>query len=70
MTYANGLVTRSTGNPFNGDLVALSPEALADACSIDQLVEGLLASLKALQEKEVELGYERIWNMGSSSTEN
>lgn len=70
VTYANGMVTRSTGNPFNGDLVALSPEALADACSIDQLVEGLLASLKALQEKEVELGYERIWNMGSSSTEN
>ena len=70
VTYANGVITRSTGNPFNGDLVALSPEALADACSLDLLVEGLLESLRVLQQKEIELGFERIWNLGSSSSEN
>lgn len=62
--YAGGYIVNTEGTPFNGDLVKASPEALAKACSTDKIVAGLIDGIRNLRKKEVELGYDRIWNIG------
>lgn len=63
-TYASAYIVNTTGNPFNGDLVKTDPEALANACSTDEMMEALIDGLRNLRLKEVELGYDKIWNIG------
>lgn len=63
-TYASAYIVNTTGNPFNGDLVKSDPDALANACSTDEMMEALIDGLRNLRLKEVELGYDKIWNIG------
>lgn len=63
-TYANGYIVKTTGVPFNAEKVKASPEALAAACSIDELTASLVEGVKLLRAKEIELGYDKIWNIG------
>ncbi len=63
-TYANAYIINTTGNPFNGDIVKTNPEALAKACSSDEMIAALIDGIRNLRSKEVELGYDKIWNIG------
>jgi len=63
-TYASGYIVNTTGNPFNGDLIKTNPEALAQACSTNEMLEALIDGIRNLRLKEVELGYDKIWNIG------
>lgn len=62
--YGSAFIAKTTGNPFNGDMVKANPEALAAACSTDEMIEALINGIKALRAKELELGYDKIWNIG------
>ncbi|MGB0390800.1 MAG: hypothetical protein ACPGD5_04480, partial [Salibacteraceae bacterium] len=63
-TYAGGYIVNTTGNAFNADLIKTKPDALAKACSTDEMVAALIEGIKKLRSKEVELGYDKIWNIG------
>jgi hypothetical protein len=63
-TYAGGYIVKTTGNSFNGDLVKTNPNALAQACSTDEMIAGLMEGIKNLRSKEMALGYDKIWNIG------
>ena len=63
-TYANGYIVKTTGVPFNTDQVISSPEALAKACSADELILSLKDGIRQLRSKEIDLGYDKIWNIG------
>jgi hypothetical protein len=63
-TYASGYIVNTSGKAFNGDLVKTNPNALAQACSTDEIISGLIEGIKNLRQKEVALGYDKIWNIG------
>jgi hypothetical protein len=63
-TYATAYIVNTTGNPFNGDMVKTNPESLAKACSTDEMIAALIDGIRELRMKEVELGYDKIWNIG------
>jgi len=63
-TYANAYIVNTTGNPFNGNQVKTNPEALANACSADEIIAAMIDGIRNLRSKEVELGYDKIWNIG------
>jgi hypothetical protein len=63
-TYVEGMLVSKTGNPFNTDLVKADKNTLLKACSLDEMVEALRLSLAALRAKEIEMGYDKIWNIG------
>lgn len=63
-TYANGYVVNTNGNPFNADLVKANSEALAKACSTDEIIKALADGIMHLRAKEIQLGYDKIWNIG------
>lgn len=63
-TYVGGHIVKTNGVPFNGDLVKNNPEALAKACSSDAIIAALIDGVRNLRTKEIELGYDKIWNIG------
>ncbi len=63
-TYASAYIVNTTGKPFNGDLIKTSPNALAQACSTDEMIKALTDGIRSLRLKEVALGYDKIWNIG------
>ncbi|MFA9392787.1 MAG: hypothetical protein ACERKD_23465 [Prolixibacteraceae bacterium] len=63
-TYASAYIVNTTGNPFNGDMVKSDPDALAQACSTEEIMEALIDGIRNLRLKEVELGYDKIWSIG------
>lgn len=63
-TYASAYIVNTTGSPFNGDLVKSSPQALAKACSTDEMIAALIDGIRNIRLKEVALGYDKIWNIG------
>ncbi|MFY0685681.1 MAG: hypothetical protein JXQ90_00875 [Cyclobacteriaceae bacterium] len=63
-TYMSGLVTRNTGVPFSSDAVMSDPEELLKVCSHEQLLQALKAGINSMRTKEVEAGYDDIWNIG------
>ena len=65
--YAQGVLVKSAGVPFNEDMVKMSPQALAEACSVADLLEAMQQSILALQAKELELGYMQVWGMESTT---
>jgi len=63
-TYVEGMLVSKTGNPFNSDRVKADKNALLNACSLNEISEALRISLAALRDKEIEMGYDKIWNIG------
>ncbi len=63
-TYLGGNIRNISGKPFNADLVKKNPNALADACSANEIIAGLTEGIKKLRIKEVALGYDKIWSIG------
>ena len=63
-SYASAYIVNTIGNPFNGDLIRTNPDALAQACSTDEMMAALMDGIRNLRLKEVELGYDKIWNIG------
>ncbi len=62
-TYVSGYIMRNTGEAFNSDAIKASKEELLRVCSFDAITEMLKAGLKTMREKEIEMGYDRIWNI-------
>lgn len=62
--YGGFYVVNTVGKTFNGEAVKTSAKALADACSADELLAGLIDGIRKLRIKEVSLGYDKIWNIG------
>lgn len=65
-TYFNGVVARTTGEPFNEELLKSNPAELTRIVSWPNLKSELERGMRALRAKEVELGFDRIWSIGES----
>ncbi len=63
-TYIEGMLVSKTGNPFNSNQVKADKNAFLNACSISEMVEAFRTSLAAMRAKEIEMGYDKIWNIG------
>ena len=63
-TYVDGYILRSTGEPFNAEMVKANKDDLLRVCSFDQIMLMTKDGLQSLREKEVEMGYDRIWSIG------
>lgn len=63
-TYAEGTITFRKGIPFNSDAVRADPANLAKTCNIDQLLACMQYLLTNLRDKEVAMGYDKIWSIG------
>lgn len=64
--YAQGVIRKNGGVPFNETMVQLSPTALAEACSVPELLAAMQQSILQLQAKEIELGYQEVWGMAAT----
>lgn len=62
-TYVVGLLNGS-GMPFNGEAVKKDKRALLDAINIPELIQALDYALATTKRKEIEFGYDAIWNIG------
>ena len=62
--YVDGYVVRTTGEPFNGDLLRTSKEELLRVCSHETILMAMQSGIAALRAKEIEMGYDKIWNIG------
>ncbi len=62
--YLDGHVSRTVGEPFNEDRLMANKEELVRVCSVPQLLMALKAGINTLREREVEMGYDRIWSIG------
>jgi hypothetical protein len=63
-TYAQGTIRFRHGVPFNGDAVRKDPNSLVSVCSVDQMIACLDYMLTNLRNKEVAMGYDKIWSIG------
>lgn len=63
-TYFNGVVARTTGEPFNEELLKSNPSELTRIVSWPNLKIEFEKGMRALRAKEVELGFDRIWSIG------
>ena len=63
-TYANGFITYKEGIPFSTDKLEKDPNYLAEILSCDRVIDNLRFMLITLQQKEIELGFEKIWSIG------
>ncbi len=63
-TYVEGMLVSKTGNPFNSEIVKADKKALLNACSHHEMVEALKIALAAMRAKEIEMGFDKIWNIG------
>ncbi len=62
--YLDGIVQRTTGEPYNENLLKSNPEELLRVCSVPQLLHAVKEGVATLRAKEVEMGYDRIWSIG------
>lgn len=63
-SYADGFITLSQGVPYSEELVKSNPSYLVDVLNVDQLIDCMDYMLSALREKEVAMGYDKIWSIG------
>ncbi len=63
-TYAEGFITYKEGIPFSTEQLENDPNYLAEILSCDRIIDNLRFMLITLQQKEVELGFEKIWSIG------
>jgi hypothetical protein len=63
-TYAEGFITYKEGIPFSTEKLENDPNYLAEILSCDRIIDNLRFMLITLQQKEVELGFEKIWAIG------
>ncbi len=63
-TYVDGFIVRQTGETFNSDMVRASKDELLRVCSFDQITLMLKDGLQTLRNKEIEMGYDKIWSIG------
>lgn len=61
--YVDGYISGGSGIPFNEELVKTSPDVLFQTLSSPKMLELLRTGLKTLRSKEVEMGYDKIWNL-------
>ncbi len=62
--YVDGYVILGDGIPYNEALLKSSKEELLRVCSHEQLLHSLKEGISTLRRKEVEMGYDKIWNIG------
>jgi hypothetical protein len=62
--YLDGYVVRTTGNAFNAETIKSSKEELLRVCSHAELIMALKSGINILGEKEVAMGYDKIWSIG------
>lgn len=63
-TYAEGYITYQEGIPFSTDKLEKDPNYLAEILNCDRIIDNLRFMLITLQQKEVELGFDKIWSIG------
>lgn len=63
-TYAEGYITYQEGIPFSTEKLEKDPNYLAEILSCDRVIDNLRFMLVTLQQKEIELGFEKIWSIG------
>ena len=63
-SYADGFITLSQGVPYSEELVKTNPNYLAEVLNIDQLIDCMTYMLLTLKDKEVAMGYDKIWSIG------
>lgn len=63
--YADGIISGGSGIPFDENQVKSNPEVLFQTLSSPRILELLQTGLQTLYNKEVEMGYDRIWNTGN-----
>lgn len=63
VTYGNLTIRAFDGVPFNADAVQANPELLFEVLRGPDLIEAIMFGLIRLQQKERELGFERIWEL-------
>lgn len=61
--YLDGQISRKTGEPFNENLLKSDKEELYRVCSMPVLLDAMKQGITTLRAKEVEMGYDRIWNI-------
>lgn len=61
--YLDGFVVQTTGQPFNEAKLKSSKEALLSVCSHKEIIAAMKAGVATLRAKEIEMGYDRIWNI-------
>ncbi len=61
--YLDGYVVRTTGQPYNEAKLKSSKEELLKVCSHQEIIGAMKAGIATLRAKEIEMGYDRIWNI-------
>ena len=62
-SYLDGFVVRTTGEAFSTEQLKNDKEELLRVCSHEQLLLAMKSGITTLREKEVALGYDKIWNI-------
>ena len=62
--YLDGLIAGGYGVPFNEDAIKANPDLLFETLSGPLIIETFKDGLQKLRAKEIELGYDKIWNIG------
>jgi len=63
-TYADGFITFKKGVPFSEEKLKNDPNYLIGILNIDSMVETIKFMLLNLKQKEVTLGFDKIWSIG------
>lgn len=63
-TYAEGYITYKVGIPYNENRIKTDPTYLAEILNVEEIMANITFMLQALQEKEQELGFDKIWSIG------
>ena len=63
-TYAEGRITLNEGVPFSEESLKNNPDYLFNILNAPELLGTLQYMLENLRAKEVEMGYDKIWNIG------
>ena len=61
--YFDGQITRKAGEPFNGDKLIADKNELVRVCSMPILLDAMKQGIATLRAKEIEMGYDKIWNI-------
>lgn len=62
--YLDGYVVRTTGQSFNKETIKTNKEELLRVCSHRELISAMKSGVATLRAKEVEMGYDKIWELG------
>ncbi len=63
-TYAMGTIRFGAGIPFNSDAVRADANSLVRVCNVEQMMATFDYMLASLRNKEVAMGFDRIWSIG------